>query len=117
MATAKKTTKTETKKSPVGAQESETMTELINKMMDPKHVMKLQREAAMAAFDGATEIHKETRKLAEQALNHSYGDLDKLTEPYRKAGQELQAASFDLGLKALETGRKEMDRIYETLGS
>jgi hypothetical protein len=109
MATAKKTTK----KSPEGAQENRTMTELLNQMMDPKHVMKLQREAVAAAFDGALEVHTQTRKMAEQAWSHSYGDLDEYAQPWRKAGQEMQAASFDLGQKALETSRKEMDRVYE----
>ncbi len=110
MATTKKTTKTET--SPAGAQGSETMTELFNQMMDPGHLTKLQHQAATAAFDNALEVHAESRKLAEAAMNHSYGELDEWMEPWRKAGQEMQAASFDLGLKALETGRKEMDRFY-----
>ena len=111
MAQAKRTTKTTN--SPSGAQGSETMTELLNQMMDPGHVFKLHQQAATAAFDGAMEIHKETRKLAENAWSHSYGDLDAWLEPWRKAGQEVQAASFDLGEKALETSRKEMDRFYE----
>jgi len=89
------------------------MTELFNQMMDPGHLTKLQHQAATAAFDGALEVHKETRKLAESAMNHSYGELDAWMEPWRKAGQEMQAASFDLGQKALETSRKEVDRFFE----
>lgn len=108
MATARKTTK----KSPEGAHGSETMTELFTQMMDPKHVMRLQREATAAAFDGALELHAQTRKMAEQAWNHSYGDLDAHVEPWREAGKEMQAASFDLGQKALETGRSEMNRWF-----
>lgn len=110
MAQAKKTTKTT--KSPTGAQGSETMTELFNQMMDPGHVMKLQRQAMNTAFEGALEAQAETRKLAETAMNHSYGDLDAWMEPWRKAGQEMQAASFDLGRKAIETSRSEMERWF-----
>ena len=112
MATASKNTKTD--KSPKGAQENHTMTELFNPMMDPAHVMKLQRQAALAAFDGALQVHEETRKMAEKAWDHSYGELDAWMEPWRKAGQEMQAAGFDLHKRAIEVSKSETERLLDT---
>ena len=111
MATARKNTKTE--KSPKGTQENPTMTELFNTMMDPTQVMKLQRQAAMAAFDGALQVHEETRKMTEKAWGHSCGELDAWFEPWRKAGQEMQAAGFDVNKRALEVGKSETERLFD----
>ncbi len=112
MATAKKNTKTT--KTPNGTQENATMTELFNPMMDPAQVMKLQRQAATAAFDGALQVHEETRKMAEKAWDHSLGELDAWMEPWRKAGQEMQAAGFDLHKRAIEVSKSETDRLFDT---
>ena len=91
------------------------MSEWMQPFTDPKILVEAQRKIAMATFDGLLQTHAEARKVTEDSLQHSVRQMDSWFKPARQAAEEMTAAGFDLGQRALEVSRDETKRWYDTV--
>jgi len=94
---------------------SDVMNDWMQVFTDPTNAIEAQRKIALSTFDGLLQAQKEARKVTEDALEHSAKQMDSWAKPFRQATEEMTAASFDLGQRALEASRGEVVRWYDTI--
>jgi len=83
--------------------------------LDPKALIEMQRKIAAATFDGLLHTQQQARKLTEENLQQATRQMDSWFKPTRQATEEMTAAGFDLGQRALEVSRDEVERWYDTV--
>lgn len=109
----------QTKKTKTQTGETKPMSDVMNDWMrpmtDPKTLLEAQRKIAMASFSGLLQVHEETRKATEDGLRRSAEQMDGWFKPMRQATEEMSSAGFDLGQRALEVSRDEVQRWYDTI--
>jgi hypothetical protein len=92
-----------------------TTTEMFAQFTDPKAMLQAHRKLAMTTFDNIAETQKQARKLVEESLAQSMGELDELVKPMKQVSETLTATNFDLHQRALDTARGEVERWYDAV--